>query len=157
MEVTAQEAVDFVSERAQLIFKQDKHHAPMVFAFGRKRNAVALLNKFDDVDFKPSAVFNAGWELADSVPYCAVFVSEAWLSATIPPEGASVSDLPNRQEVLQIIAQRFDGETQAMVIPFTRIGNEILFGEPIQSDTVKSYLFELFWKGVMKGLVEIEE
>lgn len=132
------------------MLKEDKGHAPILFAFGEHENAVALLD-FKDTDSKHAAMLAIGQELVFLEPYCIVFVSEAWMSRSIPPKGKNVSDMPDREEVLQVVAQNREGEIKAVGIPFSRVGNEILLGEQIEGDRVESYLLELFWKGVKLG------
>lgn len=148
--MTPQEAISSILEQAPHILREDKHHAPMLFVFGEHENAIVLL-EFRDTDSKHAAMLAAGRKLAFLQPHCIAFVAEAWMSRTIPPEGKRVSEMPDKQEVLQVVAQNQEGEIKAVAIPFSRVGKEILLGEPIESSEVESYLLELFWRGVTKS------
>lgn len=147
MKMTPQEAISSILEQAPHILKEDKHHAPMLFVFGEHENAIVLL-EFKDADSKHAAMLTTGQKLAFLKPYCIAFIAEAWMSRTIPPEGKYVSEMPDKEEVLQVVAQNREGEIKAVAIPFSRVGKEILLGEPIESSEVESYLLELFWKGI---------
>jgi hypothetical protein len=148
--MTLQEAIDSILEQAPRVLKEDKYHAPILFVLGERENAVVLLD-FKDTDSKHATMLTTGQKLAFLKPYCVAFVAEAWMSRTIPPEGKHVSDMPDKEEVLQVVAQNQEGEIKAIAIPFSRVGKEIILGEPIESTEVESYLLELFWKGVRQG------
>jgi hypothetical protein len=148
--ITLQEAIDFILKQAPHVLKEEKHHAPIIFVFGEHENAVSLFD-FKDIDSKDAAMLAIGQKLAYLEPYCVVFVSEGWMSRTMPPEGKHVSEMPDKEEVLQVVVQNREGEAKAVAIPFSRIGKEILFGEGIESSEVESYLLELFWRGVRQA------
>jgi len=150
MRMTPEKVIDRILEKAPQTLKQLKHHAPVLFAFGEHESATVVI-KFNDTNSKYSAMLIAGKKLAFLKPYCIAFVSEAWMSRTVPPEGKYVSDMPDKQEVLQAIAQNLEGEIKAVAIPFSRVDKEILLGEPMESSEVESYLLELFWKGVRES------
>jgi len=150
MKMTPEKAIDCILEQAPQTLKQFKHHAPVLFAFGEHESATVVI-KFKDTNSKYSAMLTAGKKLAFLKPYCVVFVSEAWMSRTVPPEGKHVSDMLDKQEVLQVVAQNLEGEIKAAAIPFSRIDKEILLGEPMESSEVESYLLELFWRGVRES------
>ena len=150
MKMNPQEAIDHILEQAPHMLKEDKYHAPILFVFGEHENAIVLID-FKDIDSKYSAMLTTGKKLAFLKPHCIAFVSEAWISKTFPPENKHVSDMPDKQEALQAIAQNLEGEIKAIAIPFFRVGNEILFGEPIESSEAESYLLELFWRGVRES------
>jgi len=150
MKMTLQKAIDSILEQAPQVLKEDKHHAPIFFVFGEHENAVVLL-EFKDTDSKHVAMLTTGRKLAFLKPYCIAFVSEAWMSRIIPPEGKHVSDMPDKEEVLQVVAQNQEGNIKAVAIPFSRVGKDILLGEPVESSEVESYLLELFWRGVRES------
>jgi len=147
MKMTPQKAIDYILKQAPKMLKEDKHHAPILFVFGDHENAIVLI-EFKDTNSKYSAMLTTGKKLAFLKPYCVAFVSEAWMSKTFPLEGKHVSEMPDKQEALQAIAQNLEGKIKAVAIPFSRIGNEILFGEPIESSEAESDLLEVFWEGV---------
>jgi hypothetical protein len=150
MKMTPQKAIDHILEQAPHMLKEDKHHEPILFVFGEHENALVLLD-FKDTDSKYSMMLAIGKKLAGYEPYCIAFVSEAWMSRTFPPEGKNVSDMPDKEEVLQVVAQSREGKIKAVAIPFSRVGKDIVLGDPIESSEVESYLLELFWKGVRQG------
>jgi len=150
MKMIPQKAIDHILEQAPHVLKEDKYHAPILFIFGEHENAIVLID-FKDTDSKYSAMLTTGEKLAFLKPYCIAFVSEAWMSRTVPPEGKHVSDMPDKQEVLQVVAQNLEGEIKAVAIPFSRVDKEILLGEPMESSEVESYLLELFWRGVRES------
>ena len=147
MQMTPQQAVDFIFSKAPGILKQDKAFVPMLFIFGEKRYVIVLF-KFEDAEYKRAVMRITGWDFAHLKPYCIGFVSEAWMSNIVPPEGKGVSEMPDRKEVLQIVAQGRDGEAVAEAVPFSRTKGEIVLGEPIRSSEVRAYLLDLFWEGV---------
>ena len=150
MKMTSQEAIDRILEQAPHVLKEDKYHAPILFVFGEHENAIVLID-FKDTESKYLAMLTTGKKLAFLKPYCIAFISEAWMSRTVPPEGKYVSDMPDKQEVLQVVAQNLEGEIKAAAIPFSRVGKEILLGEPMESSEVESYLLDLFWRGVRES------
>lgn len=150
MKMTSQEAIDRILEQAPHVLKEDKYHAPILFIFGEHENAIVLID-FKDTASKYSAMLTTGEKFAFLKPYCIAFVSEAWMSRTVPPEGKYVSDMPDKQEALQVVAQNLEGEVKAAAIPFSRVGNDILFGEPMESSEADSDLLEVFWEGVRQG------
>ena len=150
MKITPQKAIDHILEQAPHMLKEDKRHEPILFVFGEHENAVVLLD-FKDTDSKYSMMLAVGKKLATYEPYCIAFISEAWMSRTFPPEGKNVSDIPDKEEVLQVVAQSREGKIKAVAIPFSRVGKDILLGEPIESSEVESFLLELFWRGVRQG------
>jgi hypothetical protein len=150
MKMTPQKAIDSILKQAPQMLKEDKHHAPILFIFGEHENAIVLI-EFKDTESKYSAMLTTGRKLAFLKPHCIAFVSEAWISKTFPPEGKNVSDMSDKQEALQAIAQNLEGEIKAAAIPFSRVGKDILFGEPIESSEAESYLLELFWRGVRES------
>ena len=150
MKMTPEKAIDRILEKAPQTLKHFKHHDSVLFAFGEHESATVVI-KYRDTNSKYSAMLTAGKKLAFLKPYCIAFVSEAWISKTFPPEGKNVSDMSDKQEALQAIAQNLEGEIKAIAIPFFRVGNEILFGEPIESSEAESYLLELFWRGVRES------
>ena len=145
--MTPKEAVDSILEKAPAILKQDKYHAPMLFVFREKEDAI-VLPVFKDADSKHEAMLAAGRKVAHLHPYCVALISEAWMAKQIPPEGKAVHDMPDKQECLHVVAQNIEGEMQAAAIPFSRVGGEILLGETMYAPYAESYLLELFWKGV---------
>ena len=150
MKITPQKAIDHILEQAPHMLKKDKRHEPILFIFGEHENAVVLLD-FKDTNSKYSMMLAVGKKLAILEPYCIAFISEAWMSRTFPPEGKNVSDIPDKEEVLQVVAQSREGKIKAVAIPFSRVGKDILLGEPIESSEVESFLLELFWRGVRQG------
>ena len=148
---TPQEVVHTILQEASRALKRDKHHAPLLFVFGEYKNAMVRL-KFRDPPSKRASILATGRRLAFLKPYCIAFVAEAWMSKTIPPEGKSVSEMADRQEVLQAVAQNLEGEIRAAAIPFSRVGKEIVLGELMESSEVESYLLESFWAGVRQRL-----
>jgi hypothetical protein len=91
----------------------------------------------------------AGANAAHLHPYCVAFVSEAWMSRTIPPKGKRVVEMPDKQECLIVVAQNKDAATESAMIPFTRVSDEIFLGETEWAPEAESPLLESFWKGVM--------
>ena len=145
--MTPQEVIDIILSQAPKALKEDKSHAPILFVFGEREDALVSLD-FVDTDSKIAAMLISGGKLAFLKPHCVAMVCEAWMSRTMPPNGKAVSDMPDRQEALQLIAQNREGDTKAVTIPFSRVGDEIVLGEPVVGEEVESYLLELFWKGV---------
>lgn len=150
MTMSPKEAVDFIMRDAPGLLKRDKGHAPILFVFGEKDNAVTVFD-FEDADSKQVGMLIAGLETAHLLPYCVAFVSEAWMSKTVPPDGKGVSDMPDREEILQVVAQNRDGDAALATVPFSRVGGEILLGEMTRSDAVIPHLLHLYWEGVAKG------
>jgi hypothetical protein len=70
------------------------------------------------------------------------------MSRTIPTEGKTVAQMPDKQECLIVFAQNKDGATESAMIPFTRVSNEIFLGETEWAPKAESPLLESFWKGV---------
>jgi hypothetical protein len=114
---------------------------------GESKFAGILFDLRDPRD-KPEAMFEIGRKFSFLNPQCVVFVLEAWMSRTMPPEGKYVHDMPDREEVLQVVAQAKDGDIYSVTIPFTRIGQDIVLGERMESSEVESHLLDQFWKGV---------
>ena len=150
MKMSPREAVDFVMRDAPGLLKRDKGHAPILFVFGEKENALTVFD-LEDAESKQIGMLVAGVETAYLLPYCVAFVSEAWRSRTLPPDGEAVSDMPDREEVLRVVAENKEGDVEAVMIPFSRVGGEILLGEPIRSDFLTSHLLLLYWEGARKG------
>ena len=150
MNMTPKQAIDSILEQAPAILKEDKHHAPVLFVFGEKENAVILI-KFTDSDSKHMAMLDIGRKMAHLGPYCIAFVSEAWMAKRMPTKGKEIHDMPDKQECLQVTAQNKEGVTEGAAIPFSRIGGDILLGETMYAPYTESYLFNLFWKGVSEG------
>lgn len=148
--ITPKQAVAHIVEQAPAILKQDKGHAPMLFVFGDIDNGAVLLD-FRDADSKHRAMLAAGEKASYLQPYCVAFVSEAWMSKTIPSEGKAVHDMADKEECLIVVAQNKDGETESAAIPFSRVGGEILLGETLYAPDTEAYLLKLFWKGVRES------
>lgn len=150
MKMTAQEAIGLILRQAPGILQKDKYHAPILFVFGESEDALVMPD-FHDTESKHATMLISGGKLASLKPQVVVLVCEAWMSRTMPPEGMGVSDLPDRIEVLHVIAQSSDRNTEAVSIPFTRVDGEIVLDKPILGHEVESYLLELFWQGVSLG------
>jgi len=150
MKMTPKEAIDHILEDAPGILQKDKYHAPILFIFGEKENAIALI-EFKDSRSKRKAMWAAGIKAAPLQPYCIAFVSEAWMAKQFPPEGKEIHDMPDKEECLVVAAQSIDRETQVAAIPFSRVGGEVILGETIYTPETASYLLELFWRGVAEG------
>ena len=145
--VTPREAIEFLIDKAPATLKENKSHAPIVFVFGRKENAIALL-RFKNSEAKYGMMLATGRRARYLEPYCVAFISEAWMLTGIPPEGKQVHDMSDKQECLQVKAQSKDGITEGATIPFNRIGKEIFLGETMYAPYTESNLLSLFWEAV---------
>ena len=145
--ITPREAIDNIFDKVLATLKEDNYHAPILFIFGKKENAIALLD-FKDTESKHEMMLAAGRRARYLEPYCIAFVSEAWMTKDIPSEGKEIHDMPDKQECLHVTAQSKDGVTKGATIPFNRIGKEIFLGETLYAPYIESYLLSLFWQGV---------
>jgi hypothetical protein len=145
--MTPKQAIENIIEQAPAVLKKDKFHAPILFVFGEKESAVVLL-RFPKPELKHKVMMATGAKVAHLRPNCIAFVSEAWMSRTIPPEGKRVAEMPDKQECLIVIAQNKEGETESVAIPFSKVGNEIFLGQTEWAPEAESPLLESFWKGV---------
>ncbi len=145
--VTPREAIEFLIDKAPATLKENNSHAPIVFVFGKKENAIALL-RFKNSEVKYEMMLATGRMARYLEPYCVAFISEAWMLTGVPPEGKQVHDMSDKQECLHVTAQSKDGVTKGATIPFNRIGKEIFLGETLYAPYIESYLLSLFWQGV---------
>ena len=141
--------------RAKEILKRDGYHSPTVLVFGQHERAIVQL-EFNTPEEKYGAMYVVGRHLASTKPMCVAFVSEAWMSTRMPEQGQSIADMPDRQEVLGVAVQTRRLRIWSAVVPFVKVGQEIVFGEPIQGSDVDSYLLEEFWRGVIDGEQEVQ-
>lgn len=148
--MTPEEAVNRILEEAIKMLKKDGHHSPILFVYGRKGDAVALVD-FRDEDSKHRAFLMAGVAAARLQPYLVAFVDEAWMSRTIPPKGKAVSNMPDRQDCLIVAAQDERGGMHCVLVTISSAGNTIQLGEPMRFDSAQLSLLDLFWEGVKLG------
>lgn len=149
-EMTPEEAVNRILETATEMLKKDGRHAPILFIYGGRGDAIALVD-FRDEESKHRAFLKAGVAAARLQPYLVAFVDEAWMSRTIPPRGKAVSDMPDRQDCLIAAAQDERGRMHCVLVTISRAGGTIQLGEPLRSDSVQLSLLDLFWEGVRLG------
>jgi hypothetical protein len=149
-DMTPEEAVNRILAEAIKMLKKDGHHSPILFVYGRKGNAVALVD-FRDEDSKHRAFLMVGVAAARLQPYLVAFVDEAWMSREIPPKGRAVSDMPDSQDCLIAAAQDERGGMHCVLVTISRAGGTIQLGEPLRSDSVQLSLLDLFWEGVRLG------
>jgi len=95
-----EEAVKRVHDAAIENLKQDGHVIPALIVEG-KENAIISLSGAKD---KYEAMRKAGQLVAHLAPLTVICISEAWVSRKIPPEGKNVSEMPDRQECISIVA-----------------------------------------------------
>lgn len=148
MKITPREAVDFILEEAPAMLKEDKFHAPILFVFGEKENAIVGL-EFKDSEAKKAVMKSAGRVTAHVLPYCVAFVSEGWMTKRMPPEGKEIHDMPDKEECLIVVADNiYEKKMESAMIPFSRVGDEIILGETKILDYTESYLLRNYWHGV---------
>jgi len=135
-------------DQAKETLKRDGHHAPVLFVYGAHENAVVLL-EFNTPDEKYATMYVIGRSLARMRPAAVGFVSEAWMSDKMPDEGKQIADMPDKTEALAITVQTHRLRTWSVVVPFVKVGQEIIFGEPMQGADVESDLLDHFWRGVL--------
>ena len=145
--ITPREAIDNILDKVLATLKEDGSHAPILFVFGQKENAIALLD-FKDTESKHEMMLAAGRRARYLEPYCIAFVSEAWFTKELPPEDKEIHDMPDKQECLHVTAQSKDSVTESATIPFNRVGEGIFLGETMYAPYTESYLLSLFWQGV---------
>ena len=136
--------------KAKETLKRDGHHAPMVFVYGERDNAIVLL-EFSNAEEKYRAMYAIGRQLARVYPVAVAFVCEAWMSDSLPEHGQRVADMPDRGEGLAVAIQTRRLRTWSVALPFTHVGEEFIFGEPISGADAESELLEEFWRGVIDG------
>lgn len=149
-DMTPQEAINRILEEAIKMLKKDGHHSPVLFVYGRKGDAVALVD-FRDEDSKHRAFLMAGVAAARLQPYLVAFVDEAWMSRAIPPKGKAVSDMPDRQDCLIAAAQDEHGGMYCALVLISQVGETVELGEVVRSENVQLSLLDLFWEGVKLG------
>ena len=135
-------------DQAKETLKRDGHHAPVLFVYGKRENVVVLL-EFSTPDEKYTAMYVIGRSLAGMHPVGVGFVSEAWMSTSMPDEGKQIADMADKTEALAVTAQTRRLRTWSVVVPFVKVGQEIIFGEPMQGADVESDLLDHFWRGVL--------
>lgn len=149
--MTPRKAVESLLPTAVEILRKDRGHASMLFVYGERGNVIIII-EFRDYESKIAAMLSSGRRTAHLHPYCVAFVSEAWVSKTMPPEGKEVHDMPDREESLVIVAEDTRGESWIISIPFSRIGGEIVTGESTSGENTRAFLLEWFWKGARTGI-----
>ncbi len=141
---------ELLLDQAKRVLKQDGYHAPVVLVYGQHERTVVLL-EFADVDSKYLAMYSIGRLHSWMKPLAVAFVSEAWWSGSLPDAGQRVADMPDKQEVLSVAVQTRTLRTWSVVMPFVKLGEEIVFGESMSGVDAESSLLEEFWRGVIDG------
>ncbi len=59
--------------------------------------------------------------------------------------------MPDKQEVLSVAVQTRTLRIWSVVMPFVKLGEEIVFGESMGGVDTESSLLEEFWRGVIDG------
>jgi len=148
MKMTPKEAIDLILQKAPSILQKDKFHAPILFVFGERGDCLIGL-EFKNSEAKRKAITKAGMTSAHLLPYCIAFVSEAWTAKQFPPEGKAVHDMPDKEEALVVVVDSvYEQKIESAMIPFSRVGGEILLGETKIMDYAESYLLGNYWHGV---------
>ena len=137
-------------DQAKEILKRDGSHAPIVIVYGQRENSAVLLEP-PTPDAKYGAMYVLGLVHSPLGPQAVAFICEAWMSTQTPPEGVSVGEMPDRQEALCVAVQTRRLSGYSIVLPFVKVGEEVVFGEPVQGSDVDMHLFEYFWRGVLDG------
>ena len=143
MEAMVKRAQDIAIEN----LKTDGYVRPVLIVQGKKENAIVGLQLRD----KEIEMRKAGEKVAFLFPMVVTLVSEAWMARKMPPEGKEIHDMPDKQECISIVSQKFNGESQACFVPFTKVGKEILLGETEwlpEGGVVVANVLKPFWQGV---------
>jgi hypothetical protein len=141
--------LDICKKAAMEVLVEKGSLQPVLMVTGVFGNAVATLDFEEGVD-KAKVMESVGFKTANLLPYEVIFVTEAWMSHRVPEEGQRVSEMPDREECIVILEDSADGRMSGCIIPFARIGKEIVFGESIESKpgNAESRITERYWKGV---------
>lgn len=141
------ESVDSFLAIGKRMLVVDGHHLPKVFLFDRKNRLTIIEPEFPEHEDKP-VIWNritkqAKRERATSI----IVIAESWFApfdASHPyrrPENS-----PDRSEALQAAALTYRGQSYAVIVPFTRDDQKIVFGEETVIDAAALTFFEPFRK-----------
>jgi len=148
MKMTTSKNIDLILQKAPSMLQEDKYHAPILFVFGEIGDCIIAL-EFKNSEAKQKAITKAGEASAHLLPYCIAFVSEGWMAKRFPPKGKEIHDMPDKEECLIVVADNiYEKKMESAMIPFSRVGGEIIFGETRIMDSAESYLLGNYWHGV---------
>lgn len=149
MRMTTREIIDLILKKSPSILQEDKYHVPILFVFGEMGDGIIAL-EFNNSEAKQKAITKAGMTSAHLLPYCIAFVSEGWVAKRFPPEGKEIHDMPDKEECLIVVADNvYEKKMESAMIPFSRVGGEIILGETKIMDYAESYLLGNYWRGVL--------
>lgn len=148
MRMTTREIIDLILKKSPSMLQEDKYHAPILFVFGEMGNSIIAL-EFKNSEAKRKSITKAGMVSAHLLPYCIAFVSEGWMAKRFPPEGKEIHDMPDKEECLIVVADNvYEKKMESAMIPFSRVGGEIILGETEILDHTESCLLGNYWHGV---------
>jgi len=148
MKMTTSKIIDLILQKAPSMLQEDKCHIPILFVFGEMGDSIIAL-EFKNSEAKQKAITKAGMATAHLLPYCIAFVSEAWAAKQFPPEGKAIHDMPDKEEALVVVADSvYEKKMESAMIPFSRVGGEIILGETKIMDYAESNLLGNYWRGV---------
>ena len=144
-------------DKAVSDLKEKGNLQPMLIVDGVLGQAIVMMEFPEEVS-KRTVIEEAGRAVAEILPFGVAIITECWTAKTMPQPGQHLCDMPDREEAISILYWEQGKEIDALLVPFTRVGTEIVLGEtstPDPGTKVAAPILAPFWIGVAKGATEV--